>query len=482
MEAELAATREALETALIAQEHRLLPALRTLAEIVFQRRGAERWRVLPAALSSVAWCLLPSPGTATVGIVALLTLFVTFQQARLLAIQNDKVEIQNMLAEAQRRASLAVEITAIFERLDREKEEAAKDQLGACRSAANRRCWLQSEGEPPQLSFVPTQATIGRIAALTQAMRPYRYLTVEGAAPELCPQATASPTLTRAYTALLAPIAARGPRGAQDGLAPHQAAALLEPVYRGDGEPQGEWLRGLAARALSWVEQAAGGSLTGTQLNCAPASPERGQLLVSLHAAGIELNVIQRAGADFTFADIPGANLAGIRLETFDLAGARLPGANLTGATLSGVSFRGADLGNARFANASLARSDFEGARLQAYLRDGDAPLFFMPRVAQDNQLSGVRLFQESRTPNIVQRLCATLALAAADDLDPALPSLRDNAERFGILVETRPGRDGATRQEAVLVHDLRLPPQVLHRAPGGAVLEYRGLRDCPRG
>lgn len=428
------------------------------------------------------WCLLPSPGTATVGLVALLTLLVTFQQARLLAIQNDKVEIQNMLAEAQRRASLTVEITAIFERLDREKEDAAKDQLGECRTVANRRCWLQTDGEPAQFSFIPSQATIGRIAALTQAMRPYRYLTVEGAAPELCPQATASPSLSRAYTALLGSIAQRGPRGAQDGLAPEAAQTLAATAYRGEDAAEGEWLRGLAARALAWIEQAAGGSLTGTQLNCAPASPERGQLLVSLHAAGIELNVIQRAGADFTFADIPGANLAGIRLDTFDLAGARLPGANLTGATLSGVSFRGADLGNARFANASLARSDFEGARLQAYLRDGDAPLFFMPRVAQDNHLSGIRLFQESRAPNIVQRLCGTLALAAADDLDPALPSLRDNAQRYGILVETRPGREGRARQEAVLVHDLRLPPQLLHRTPGGVVLEYRGLKDCRAG
>ena len=450
--------------------------------MVFQRRGAERWRVLPAALTSVFWCLLPSAGTASVGLVAVLTLLVTFQQARLLAIQNDKIEIQNMLVDSQRRTNLSNELISINDKLDREKEEAERAQFGKCRTVADRRCWLRIEGEPAQFSFIPTQATIGRIAALTQAMQPYLSINVEGATPDLCLHTTASPTLTRAYIALLGPWIARRATNPSHSVSLDEAKIQLREIYLSDTEVLDVKKHGFSSRVLDWIDNSFGSGRTFFQLGCGPTSPERGQVLVSLHAAGIELNVIQRAGANFTFADIPGANLAGIRLETFDLAGARLPGANLTGATLSGVSFRGADLGNARFANASLARSDFEGARLQAYLRDGDAPLFFMPRVAQDNQLAGVRLFQESRTPNIVQRLCATLAFAAADDLDPALPSLRDNAQRFGILVETRPGRDGATRQEAVLVHDLHLPPQVLHRTPGGAVLEYRGLKDCPRG
>jgi hypothetical protein len=232
MRREIAQYRLDQEAAFLAQEHRFIAAIRNAAEVIFARRGQERSRLLPPALSALAWCLVPSGGTAAVGLVALLTLLLTFQQSRLLAIQNDKIEVQNLLAEAQRRASLVVEITAIFERIDAEKAQLAS-QRRDCENPQQRLCFQPPVPDEPQPIFVPSQATLGRIAALTQALRPYRYLTVEGAVPELCPQDTASPTLTAAYTALLGEIVGRGPAGARSGLDAERATVLrLVGIHR----------------------------------------------------------------------------------------------------------------------------------------------------------------------------------------------------------------------------------------------------------
>jgi hypothetical protein len=481
IEADARRTALEQEAALIGQEHRLVRSVRNLGEVIFTRQGNERRRLLTPALTAFAWCLVPSGGTAAIGIVAILTLLVTFQQSRLLAIQNDKIEVQNLLAEAQRRASLVVEITAIFERIDTEKLGVGKATEKLCSDKIQRLCFRPSVPEEPQPIFVPSQATLGRIASLTQALRPYRYLTVEGAQPELCPQDTASPTLSAAYTALLGNIVGRGPAGARKGLQLETARALAAEAYRADLPFGGGAAEGLYAWLGSWIDRLAGGRFTNAaQLNCAPASPERGQLLVSLHAAGIDLSVIQASGGDFTYSDIPGAALAGVRLHGVNLTGSRLPNANFARAQLTKVIFRGADLTNARFSNSEIRNADFEGARIQVYNRDGDAPLFFMPRLSDDNLLSGLRLYQESAQPNIFGRVCGTLDLAQTVRSTSSGPTLADNAKDYGLLIETRGGPSGRHKQEAVVIFDLKINSHELHSSVTGATLEYRSFADCP--
>lgn len=481
---------------MIGQEHRLVPAVKTLLEVVFRRSGADRAELLPSAATAVMWCLVPSAGTASVGAIALLSLFLTWQQARLLALQNDKIEVQNMLAEAQRRASLVFEISAIFERIDAEKELALKSQLMECRSASQRACFRQSKVANREI-FVPSAATLGRIAALTQALRPYRYLTVEGAAAAMCPQATSSESLSKAYQDLLGTVVNRGPRGARAGLDPAQAAELAARHYAPAQDAAWDLLgtiRHTARRVVDAVTDT-GSQTPTTALNCAPASPERGQLLVSLHAAGIDISAIQAAGGDFTFSDFPGAFLDGVELTQVNLTGARLPGASFARSHLLGVTLRGADLSNARFTNAVIEKSDFEGARIQVYQRDGDAPWFFMPKVSNDNLLSGMLLYQEAKAPNIFQRLCGSLRLPNGFMLPSAHAGLSPAAGTahpvqlptdFGLLVETATSPEAAKqRQFGALIYKLGFERKVLFESAAGARgaagtrLEYIPLSDC---
>lgn len=484
------------EAAMVGQEHRLVPAVKTLLEVLFRRKGPDRAALLPSAASAVVWCLVPSAGTAGIGLIALLSLFLTWQQARLLALQNDKIEVQNMLAEAQRRASLVFEISAIFERIDAEKESATKPEKITCVDSAQRGCFRQSKVAGREI-FVPSAATLGRTAALTQALRPYRYLTVEGAAASACPQATTSESLSKSYQDLLGTIANRGPRGARTGLSAEQAATLTAAHY--SQVPDAAWdVLGTARHTARQIIEAVTDTASATPanaLNCAPASPERGQLLVSLHAASIDISAIQAAGGDFTFADFPGAFLDGVELTGVDLSGARLPGASLARSHLVGVTFRGADLSNAKFGNAVVEKSHFEGARIQVYLKDGDAPWFFTPRVSNDNLLSGMQVYQEAQKPNIFERLCLSLTLPSGFMLASARPALAaatdatlvvQPAADFGLLVETRTSaQPGKQRQFGVLVYQLGLPRQVLHQGtpadPTGLAtrLEYIPLSDC---
>ena len=64
LEQRLNEERLARETDMVSQEHRLIPAIRNLLELL-RRPRSEMLRLLPAAAGAVAWCLLPSPGFET---------------------------------------------------------------------------------------------------------------------------------------------------------------------------------------------------------------------------------------------------------------------------------------------------------------------------------------------------------------------------------------------------------------------------------
>lgn len=133
---------------------------------------------------------------------------------------------------------------------------------------------------------------------------------------------------------------------------------------------------------------------------------------------------------------------------------------------------RDADLNSAKFDQTSIEGVDFEGARFQDYRSDGDAPMWFMPERAQRNQMSGMLLYQESKKPNIFDRLCLTLSGFGAQEssvADEAISSSGSNARTlldvtgYSLLVETRKrvGEENS-KQYAVLVAQLGLPDGVL--------------------
>ncbi|MEM7079806.1 MAG: pentapeptide repeat-containing protein [Pseudomonadota bacterium] len=476
-EADVTKIDEDVRAALIEQEHRLLAAVVNLSRLVFRASKDDRQRYLPSAIRALIWCLLPSAGTASVSLLAVITLLVTIHQSSLLSTQNRKIEVQNVLAEAQRRSSLMFETVAIFESIEEEKKQTPGEDL--C-SNAKAPCWRTFEQAPNATRaasplFVPSAGTVGRLAALTQALRPYRYLQVEGAREHGCLADTSSATLDASYQWLVGLLIQFKQVPEAD------AKQAVEAIYARNGQPSVVGLRQRFSRLIALI--------TGTdehedaQLSCGPSSPERGQLLVALHAAGVDISTVQAGGGNFTYADIPGANLGGIRLQDVNLNNTRLPGASFADAVLHNVQFRGADLNGARFSGAAISKSDFEGARLQVFEKVNDAPWFFLPASADDVLLSGVRLFEENAAPQLKSRMCSGLQLPTAFTLGEKTRANLDHmdAGEFGLLIETRKTPDSIVAA-AVVTFALGLPELVLYKAESEdqTSLSYLPFSACP--
>lgn len=390
------------EALLVAQEHRFVPALVNVAEVLFGRHRSRRAELLPKALGALFWCLVPSGGTATVGLIALLSLVLAWQQTQLLSAQNKKIEVQNMLAEAQRRAGLMFETSAIFQVLDEERRDASRNrQLLACGTPMHERCWATRED---QKLFVPSRATTGRIAALTQALRPYRYLTVENQAPyrfggelsaETCPESIKSEMLDHAKLIANNGISGDGGKPAVDrsNSAAVRASMHEEAKRRSTGGGTGawrDWARSAATSVFDLVRP--DDSNLGAVVSCSPSSPERGQLLLSLYAASVDISHLAEGGADFRFSDLPGANLKGIILQKVDLSFSRLPGATFSNGILTDVKLDGAHLAGSRFTRTKFNRVSLNDAVLQRGAAVASNASLFGAIGLTGEMLSGVRL------------------------------------------------------------------------------------------
>ena len=98
-----------------------------------------------------------------------------------------------------------------------------------------------------------------------------------------------------------------------------------------------------------------------------PRSPERGFILRSVVAAGIDVTGLIDQKADFSYAEAEDAVIEYYRLEPTPLAASSVPGTRglqLAESQLEGVSFRGSRLGEANFKHAWLVNAAFSGCRL----------------------------------------------------------------------------------------------------------------------
>ena len=285
-----------IEAALMQQEHRLFHVFYNF--FVRRREFAQDDVRRAAATSAFLWRLISpsSLATGSVGVAAIVGLFIAYQantllrqannlleeqnlkvdkQNELLQTQNQKVEEQNMLAESSRRAGLIFELTAIFDRINEELNQLTLNKQ------------QDAEGAPKG-AFPLKERTIGRIIALSRSLRPYRYLDDEG--------------------------------------------KLLQK----------------------------------------PMSPERGQLLISLLASGVDMKTIAQQGL-FSQAELRGANLQRADLRGADLRGADLRGADLLRAFLQRVNLQGGVLRGAFLYEANLQGANLTGADLpQANLPQAD--------------------------------------------------------------------------------------------------------------
>jgi uncharacterized protein YjbI with pentapeptide repeats len=258
-------------------------------------------------------------------------------QTELLSQQNDKIEAQGILlaqdvqlAEAQRNAQLAVEITGIAALIGQATEDAA----ARFRAEAPDLAAAQDpfDGMVNVLDPVTDldRALVLRIVSASRAARPYRFL--------------------------------------DQGLRPDDPDDKLRVAFdrRRDDLPAA-WARLSAARGWS-------ASATANQLTDRPASPERGQLLDVLLAGGVRnLEVLNHFGLDLSFAYLQDATIILLTGQ-----GARLAYADLSGSHLRSVDLGGAAMENARLDRTVIRDSDFstvDAARLRPPFPSAMAPL-----------------------------------------------------------------------------------------------------------
>ena len=201
--------QENIEAKLIQQEHRLVAIVRNFISYK-NEKGPKR----TAAIHALAWKIvigfLPAAVVGGVGITAIFGVILANRANDLISEQNRLLNIQSNLVEGQRRASQIFELTSILDELGRERQNwliSRSPEQQSCyeqRLATGRHPNATNLRPPPRSplpktppgessqrakfcpnasSFTPSNATIGRISALSRSLRPYKYLAVEAEEP-----------------------------------------------------------------------------------------------------------------------------------------------------------------------------------------------------------------------------------------------------------------------------------------------------------
>ncbi|SKC47017.1 pentapeptide repeat-containing protein [Ohtaekwangia koreensis] len=304
-----------IEADMMAQDHRLVPILYNFFFKRSKYNDDDPRR--KATYSALLWRLF-SPQTvasAGVSVIAILGLLLALQANNLLNKQNKKIDLQNQLAEASRRAILVTELSSISNKIDDIKPE--KD--GKVR--------------------VP-KSILGRIVALSRSFRPYQFIVM--------PNEDAFST--------------------NGFYSNYQWDSIKTKNVKSRNFMN--WFQGLFFDIDDGSEPL---------LIHKPLSPERGQLLIALSNSNIaNFNELADLGPDFSSAYLSGANLRnavfdGLNLRSSDFRAAYLWQASFvntnidesdfTRASIIGGSFSGSV--NSKFLYTQLNQADFSEAQLQ---------------------------------------------------------------------------------------------------------------------
>lgn len=331
-----------IDAALIEQEHRLPAVILNY----WKTRGFEKTDPRrSAAVKAILWRIF-SPGTAAAGGLTLVTIFgtlIAFQANSLLLNQNQKIDQQSFLIEAQRRAGLVTEFTSIMEQIEKEREKQTKSKSAAF-----------------PVSLILAQSTVGRIVALSRSYRPYRYLEIDGDAEgSLIPKVVNSTSI------------------------PEKEPESILSSFKN------RIMRVLGIATATETETATP-SLTKEAL-----SPERGQLLITLVSSNVDLRRIVSSSADFSRSDLRNAVIIDIDLNSINLNGSNLSDSDLLGSTL-----KSSFLSGVKFTRSCLNNVDFDGAML--YMADLGNTSLNGSYIPDPEQLSKVILTNADLTGLIV--------------------------------------------------------------------------------
>lgn len=306
MDPEVEARIQTLEAAMLAQEHRFTKAV--INFIRHKNNSATRAAAIEGLVSSffvrgVSTVVLSGGVLAAVagGLLA-------WQANTLTAAQNERMDVQTIIMEAQRRSqAFQTELGQILDAIASEQREHAHAPQQATHSSraedGQAGTLTVAESRPQDVpALQPSRALLARLAALSQALRPFPILHVE--APEAV---------------------------SEDG------GILLRLA------------RGFHRRTQPYP-----------RLDGALGSPERAQLLLALIAVGVDLDAVNRAGVTFERADFSNRHLRNINFGPADLRGARF----------SCTVFVGVDLTRAQLVGADFERATFMPERLD--MQTGD--------------------------------------------------------------------------------------------------------------
>ena len=336
LRAQIESQNQDLESRLVAQEHRGFAALLNFFRAFSRRKPEEgettslfrRRRV--SAITGLATAFRPTPTRIMVlggSILTFLTLLVAVSANQILQQQNRQMMVTNDLAEAQRRAALMFEFTSVLEQVTQAAEEE----------------FLISGNPEQEIEISPILH--GRIAGLSAALKPYRYLRDDSPPAESawwqdlwgwCGQRLWCDEEMPAWWS--SPMEFFSPRPLPD-------MRIVKPLSPERGQLAVTLVRSRVA--MSW-----------DPINLENADL-RGQNLEGANLRGANLSYANLSRANLTRADLRGAYLRNANLSRTQLHHAHLDNANLGGANL-----RGAGLVEANLGGASLSRADLEAAGL----------------------------------------------------------------------------------------------------------------------
>ena len=260
-------------------------------------------------------------------LIALIPTLLLWQQNKLLGVQNQKLEDQTKLFEKQnekidnqiqleesnRRGALIVMMSNIMDKVDDELTNDWNDD--------------KKRNLSPQL--------IGRISALSQSFRPYRFWQDSSLI-----EKPLSPERGQLLLALA--------NSAFDSLA-------YVNIYR-NATFEDSYLHGANLH---------GANLSGANLREADLlrADLRGAILRGTDLSRVSFIAADLSGANLSKANLSGANLSKVNLSKADLSGANLVKANFRGANLSGANLSKANLYEANLSRMISVGADFRGAR-----------------------------------------------------------------------------------------------------------------------
>lgn len=321
--------RSEMEIKFIERERRLSGNLHDLF-VSFVEQGISGSKFSAALKASLITVFSPATATAAgIGVASILTLVLAWQSNELLKRQNELINTQNLLQESSRRAGLTVELTEVLNRIS----DANLPRVSSSDDETARICLQENYGYDFSVPSSAQRAMrslpemlLGRVVALSNSFRPYRYLDIDR-----------NDLITDSSSGLSVPMS------------PERAQLLFA----------------LANARIDMAEVAqAGGDFSRTPLGNAQLS---GMWINNLKLPASDLNGAILVYSNFSRADLSYSNLVEVNATCGVYTGAKLVNVNMAGGQFMGASFddavmQGVNVYMANFKDATFQRADLRGA------------------------------------------------------------------------------------------------------------------------